>query len=129
MQETTRTRLTIFSRLWAIPMILFILLCIVAVVACMEENTDLMGLAVLGTLLMFVIQLCQLVAAIVVRRWWCVAGGVIGLVVSLFVMVCSIVALAAGQYRPPVIYENNDTIDSWQELLVDSIEYEEAFAE
>lgn len=109
MQETTKARLTVFARLWAIPMILFIVLAVVAAIAGMEERTNLMGVAVLGTVLMLIVQFCQLIAAIVVRRWWCVAGSVIGILISLFVMICAIVALAAGQYRPPAYA--NDSID------------------
>ena len=58
---------------------------------------------------MFLAMLCQLVTSIIVRRWWCLVGTIIGISVSLSVWICSIVALAAGQYRPPVREEPNDT--------------------
>ena len=92
-------------------MILFTVLCIAAVIATMNESKQWMGLAVLGTVVIMLVQLCQLAAAVAVRRWWCVAGSVFGIIVSLFVLVCSIVALAAGQYRPPVISDDTDTTE------------------
>jgi len=98
-----KSKLTVFARLWAVSMILFVVLSIAAVIAGMNNSVNWMGLAVVGTVLMLVVQLAQLVSAIVVRRWWCVAGAVIGVVVSVFVALCSIVALAAGQYRAPDI--------------------------
>lgn len=105
MNERTRLRLTRFSRLWAIPMLLSFAFSILAVYAGMDENKSLMGIGSVGCVLMLVILLCQIVAAIIVRRWWCMAGSVIGIALSLFVLTCSIVALAAGQYRPPVIFD------------------------
>ena len=110
MRERTKSRLTTFSRLWAIPMILCIALSIVGVIGCMDEQKNLIGIGATGSVLMFLIMLCQLVTSIMVRRWWCMVGVIIGIVVSLFVWVCSIVALAAGQYRPPVREETSDTI-------------------
>lgn len=103
MQESKKSRLIVFSRLWAIPMVLFVLLSIGAVIAAMNGHKNWMGLAVVGTVLMLIIQLAQLVSAITVRRWWCVTGAAIGVVVSLFVAASSIVALAAGQWRAPDI--------------------------
>jgi hypothetical protein len=98
---------------------------VAAVIACMDNHTNLMGMAVVGTVLMLSIQLSQLVAAVIVRRWWCVAGGVIGLAVSVFVILCSIVALAAGQYRPPVIRDIDSTeVDS---LTVETVEEDFSF--
>ena len=111
MRERTKSRLTTFSRLWAIPMILCIVLSIVGVIGCMDEQKNLIGIGATGSVLMFLIMLCQLVASIMVRRWWCMVGVIIGIVVSLFVWVCSIVALAAGQYRPPVREETRDISD------------------
>ena len=105
MKESTRSRLTVFSRLWAVSLILFIVLCILAVIATMGEKTDMMGIAVVGFCLVFIVQLCQLITAIVVRRWWCAAGAFIGILVSCFVLTCAIVALAAGKYRPPKIID------------------------
>ena len=109
MKESTRTRLTRFSRLWALSMGLCIGLCVVGVYACMTDRKTLMGIAAIGTILMFLAMLCQLVTSIIVRRWWCLVGTIIGISVSLSVWICSIVALAAGQYRPPVREEPNDT--------------------
>ena len=108
MKESTRKKLTIFSRLWAISMVLCIGMCIVGVIACMNEHRNLIGIAAIGTVLMFLIMLCQLVTSIITRRWWCLVGVIIGIALSIFVWVCSIVALAAGQYRPPVREEPND---------------------
>ena len=102
MKESTKSKLTIFARLWAVPMILFVVLSIVGVIGGMNENKDMMGISMVGTCLMLLILVCQLIASIVIRRWWCAAGSVFGILVSLFVMSCSIAALAAGQYRPPV---------------------------
>lgn len=103
MQESIKSKLIVFSRLWAVPMVLFVLLSITAVVAAMNNHADGMGLAVVGTVLMLIIQLAQLVSAVVLRRWWCVTGAAIGVAVSLFVAASSIVALAAGQWRAPDI--------------------------
>ena len=108
MKESTRTKLTKFSRLWALSMALCIGLCVVGVFACMTDRKVLMGIATIGTILMFLIMLCQLVTSIIVRRWWCVVGALIGMAVSLSIWFFSIVALAAGQYRPPVREEPDD---------------------
>lgn len=105
MQETTRSKLNAFARLWPLSMLLFVVLSIAAVIATMNERTNLMGAAVVASCVTFIIQLCQLVAAIIVRKWGKTIGAIFGIVVSLFVLTCSIVALAAGQYRPPVINE------------------------
>ena len=86
MQESTKSRLIVFSRLWAVPMILFVLLAVAAVIAGMNEHKSWMGLAVVGTVVMLIVQVAQLVSAIVVRRWWCVAGAVIGVAVSIFLL-------------------------------------------
>lgn len=102
MQESTRTKLTLFSRLWAVSMIAFTVLCIVAVIATMNENKDVMGIAVLGACAAFLVQLCHVITSVKVKRRWCVAGSVFGIVVSVFVSLCSVVALSAGQYRPPM---------------------------
>ncbi len=103
MKESTKSKLNIFAHLWAVSMILFVVLCIVGVIGGMNENKNMMGISMVGTCLMFLILVCQLIASIVIRRWWCVAGSVFGILLSLFVMACSITALAAGQYRPPVM--------------------------
>jgi len=100
MKESAKSKLTVFSRLWVVSMVLFIVLCIVAVIGGMNENKSMMGMATVGIVLMFIMMLCQLIAAVTVRRWWCVAGALFGVLASLFVLVCSVVALAAGQYRP-----------------------------
>ncbi|MCR4920821.1 MAG: RsiV family protein [Bacteroidaceae bacterium] len=113
MQESTKSRLIVFSRLWAIPTVLCVLLSIAAVIACMNEHKGWMGLAVLGTLLMLAILVCQLIAAIILRRWWHVAGSAFGILASVFVIASSIVALAAGQYRPPVMNNTDDDDSSW----------------
>ena len=101
MKEITKKRLGTFARWWALSMVLFISLSIGAVIAAINDSRNLMTLAILGTCVMLPIQFGQLVAAIIVRRWWCVAGCVLGIALSIFVMLCCMVALAAGQYRPP----------------------------
>ena len=101
-KESTKSRLTTFARLWVIPTILFIAMCVTAAIGVMKDRTVLMGISVIGTIVMFVILLCQLVAAIIVRRWWCMAGIILAILLSVGVWLCTIVALAAGQYRPPV---------------------------
>ena len=110
MREITKSRLIVFSRLWAVPMILFVLLSVAAVIAVMNNRVNWMGLAVVGSVLMLMVQLAQLVSAVIVRRWWCVLGAVIGVAVSLFVGVCSIVALAAGQWHAPEIRDNGEDV-------------------
>ena len=109
MQESTKSRLIVFSRLWAVPTVLFVVLAVAAVIAGMNDHRGWMGLCVLGTVLMLIILLAQLVSAIVVRRWWCVAGAVIGVAVSVFVALTSIVALGAGQWRAPEIHDQDDS--------------------
>ena len=101
--------MTIFSRLWAVPMVLFVLLSVAAVIAGMNDYTGWMTLAILGSVLMLLIQLAQVVMSIILRRWWCVAGAVIGVIVSVFVALCCIVAMAAGQWRAPEIHETADS--------------------
>lgn len=112
MKESTKGKLTVFSRLWAVSMILFVVLCVVGVIGGMNESKSLMGVSMAGTCVMFIVMVCQLVASIVIRRWWCVAGCVFGILVSLFFMACSITALAAGQYRPPVMEAEENVTDS-----------------
>lgn len=123
MQASTQSKLVKFCRLWAVTMLLFFVLCVVAVYAGMGERRNLMTLAIIGTVIVFVFQLAQLVSAIIVRRWWQVAGNVVGIAISLFAMICSIVALAAGQYRPPVIYD--DTADSTEAAADSAYFYQE----
>lgn len=101
MKEQTQSRLTLFAHLWAVSMVLFAVLCIVAVYGGMNDHKNLMGLGIVSFCAVFIIQICQSIAAIMVRRWWCFAFSVIGILVSLFILICCIVALGAGQYRPP----------------------------
>jgi hypothetical protein len=109
MQESTKSRLTVFSRLWAVAMVLFVLLAVAAVIAGMNEHRGWMGLCVVGTVVMLIVQLAQLVSAIVVRRWWYVTGAAVGVGVSIFVILTSIVALGAGQWRAPEIHDQDDS--------------------
>ena len=118
MREITKSRLIVFSRLWAVSMILFVLLSIAAVIATMNYHSGWMGLAVVGSGLMLAVQLAQLVSAVIVRRWWCVVGAVIGVAVSIFVALCSIVALAAGQWHAPEIRDNGDL-----DVAVDTVSF------
>lgn len=111
MEERTRTRLTKFSRLWPIPLVLFIVLCVVALFACINQQKDILALAGLGTILMFIIMLCQLVTSIIVRHWWYVVGTIVSIAISIFAWLCSIVLMAAGQYRPPIREETHDISD------------------
>ena len=99
MKASTIKKLTIFSRLWAVSMIIFAVLCIVAVIATMNENKDVMGIAVLAACVVFAVQVAHVVTSVIVKRGWCIAGSVLGIMVSIFVSLCSVVALAAGQYR------------------------------
>ena len=122
MQESTKSRLIVFSRLWAVSMVLFVLLAVAAVIAGMNEHRGWMGLAVLGTVLMLIVQLAQLVSSIIVRRWWCVAGAVIGVAVSIFVALTSIVALGAGQWRAPEIHDQENS----SVMLADTVFFSQA---
>ena len=122
MQESTKSRLIVFSRLWAVSTVLFVLLAVAAVIAGMNEHKGWMGLAVLGTVLMLIVQLAQLVSAIIVRRWWCVAGAVIGVAVSIFVALTSIVALGAGQWRAPEIHDQENS----SVMLADTVFFSQA---
>lgn len=125
MQESTKSRLIVFARLWAIPMVLCVLFSIAAVIAAIHEHKGWMGLAVLGTVLTLIVLFCQVVAAIVLRRWWHVVGSVMSIAVSLFVITCSIVGLAAGQYRPPVINDADGSDYTWS-LAEDTVSYSQA---
>jgi len=120
MREITKSRLIVFSRLWAVPMILCVLLSVAAVVAVMNNHTNWMGLAVVCSVLMLMVQLAQLVSAVIVRRWWCVVGAVIGVAVSVFVALCAIVALAAGQWHAPEIRDNGE------DVAVDTVSFSQA---
>ena len=110
MKESTIKKLATFSRWWFVSMLLFIVLCITAVIAMMNDQKNLMTLGVILSGLMFFIQFCQFFAALIIRRWWLAAGGFFGMVVSVFVWFCGIVALAAGQYRPPKMLEDDDMV-------------------
>ena len=121
MQESTRTKLTLFSRLWAVSMILFTVLCIVAVIATMNENKDVMGIAVLAACVVFAVQVAHVVTSVIVKRGWCIAGSVFGIAVSVFVTLCSVVALAAGQYRPPV--NANGPVEETELVAGDSVTF------
>ena len=121
MKESTIKKLTIFSRLWAVSMIIFIVFCIVAVIATMNESKDVMGIAVLGACVMFLVQVAHVVTSVIVKRGWCIAGSVFGIAVSLFVSLCSVVALAAGQYRPPV--NANGAVEPTELVAGDSVTF------
>lgn len=111
MKESTKSKLTKFTRLWAVSMVLSIALCIVGVFACIYEHRTLMGFAAIGTFLMFLVMFCQLLTSIIIRRWWSLVGVIFGLILSSIVVICSVVVLAAGQYRPPKREEPNDISD------------------
>ena len=120
MENATKPKLTLFARLWPLSVVLFLALCVAVCYAVINERTNLIGLSSVGLCLMFFVQLSQLISAIVVRKWWCLIGCIMGLVLSTFFLVCTIVALAAGQYRPPV----------WSdEALSDSTEVDDESAE
>lgn len=121
MKESTTKKLTFFSRLWAVSMIIFAVLCIVAVIATMNENKDVMGIAVLGACVMFLVQVAHVVTSVIVKRGWCIAGSVLGIMVSIFVSLCSVVALAAGQYRPPV--NANGPVEETELVAGDSVTF------
>ena len=124
MQDRTRSRLTLFARLWPVSVILLFILCITIGYAVIENKHSLIGLSFLGICFILIVQVCQLVAAIVVRRWWCFAGTVIGIILSTLILLFTTVGLAAGQYRPPKMIDN-DYVDSTEvvEDLTFPIEY------
>ena len=66
---------------------------------------------------MLLVQIAQLVSAIIVRRWWYVAGAVIGLAVSTFVFLTSVTALAAGQWPTAESHDSTDSSEYAQELF------------
>lgn len=111
MQEEKKSLLKTLVRLWFVPMVLCIALCIIGTIACINEHRGIMALAALGTIPMLIIMVCQLIASIFTRQWWCLGGAIFGIAISLFVMLCSIVALAAGQYRPPMRQETHNISD------------------
>lgn len=101
MNNKSHSRLTVFARLWPVSVILMLAFCIAVAYAVVDEKGYLAALSTIGICLVSVVLLGQLISAIAVRRWWCVAGTVVGLLLSAVFIVCTIVALAAGQYRPP----------------------------
>ena len=102
-------------------MILFIVFCIVGVLATMNESKDLIGIATLGACAMFLVQVAHVVTSVIVKRGWCIAGRVFGIAVSVFVSLCSVVALAAGQYRPPV--NANGPVEETELVAGDSVTF------
>ena len=123
MRESNKSKLTVFARLWAVPMVLFVLLSVAAVVAAMNDSSNWMGAAVVGTVVMLIVQIAQLVSAIIVRRWWYVAGAVIGLAVSTFVFLTSVTALAAGQWPTADSHDSTDSSEYAQELFTDEYSF------
>lgn len=73
----------------------------------------------LGCLALFVAQIVYLFTALFMRKWLLSLGVFVGLGVTIFLTLLCIVALAAGQYRPPKQYDEGDIVDS---LELDSTE-------
>lgn len=103
-------------------MLLFAILCVGGVIAAMNESKNLVGLATVAGGIVFVMQVCHVVTSVAVRRWWCVAGSLLGLVVSVFVVLTAVTALAAGQYRPPVA-ANDEPVAAEELAAGDSVTF------
>ena len=83
-----------------------------------NENKDQMTLMTIFCIILFAGQVVTLLMALFRRKWWTALLSLFGLVISIGVTLTCIVALAAGQYRPPV-RTDLDEVDSTE---VDSIE-------
>lgn len=117
----TKSTLTTLLRWWFILPIVYgvlIILCVFDVIE-HEETTTTRVLCVLGCLALFVAQVVYLLVALFRRKWWLSLGVFLGLCVNAVLTVFCIVALAAGQYRPPKQYDEDAILDS---LVLDSIE-------
>lgn len=98
MSERTKSRMTFFARLWPVSFLLFFVFCVLYAYGCMNKCLNFAGLGMIGIGITFLIQVGQMIAAIKEHRWWCLAGTILGLLLSVFVLSVSIVAAAAGQW-------------------------------
>lgn len=116
-----KSTLTTLLRWWFILPIVYgvlIILCVFDVIE-HEETTTTRVLCVLGCLALFVAQVVYLLVALFRRKWWLALGIFVGLGIDIVLTLLCIVALAAGQYRPPKQYDDSDIVDS---LVLDSTE-------
>lgn len=101
MEDTTRSRLTLFARLWPVSVILLLVFCVMFAYGVVDYKRNLMGIAAIGIFLTCVAQLAQFIVSIIAKRWWCMVGVILGGLMSVVILLFTVVGLAAGQYRPP----------------------------
>ncbi len=95
MQDSTKSRLITFSRRWYLSLIAFIG-CSFAIVYVVAEGYEiLITPCTVAMCLVFFIQFCQFVVAIVVRKWWQLLGALLGIAASLSVTVYVLKTLGA----------------------------------
>lgn len=121
MGEKTKSTLTTLLRWWFVwPIAYGVLITLFLFDVVDHEETTLMrALYFLGCLALFVAQIVYLFTALFMRKWLLSLGVFVGLGVTIFLTLLCIVALAAGQYRPPKQYDEGDIVDS---LELDSTE-------
>lgn len=117
----TKSTLTTLLRWWFVLPIAFGVLIIMYAFDIVEheEATFTRGLCLMGSLALFVLQIVYLFTALFMRKWWLALGIFVGLGIDIVLTLLCIVALAAGQYRPPKQYDDSDIVDS---LVLDSTE-------
>ena len=122
MKEQNNPRLTLFARLWPVSVVLFIVFSILYAYACMNNYFNLKGLGLVGSFIMLFVQVCQLIAANKMRRWWCFTGIIIGIVLSIVVFISCCVAAVAGQYHPSVNKEGCEEVCDTTETETEAVE-------
>ena len=90
-----------------------------------EEATTLRALLLMGSLIVFAGQIIFFFIALFLRKWWAVLGIFVGIAISVVITIFCIVALAAGQYRPPKQRDECDIVDT-TEVDTTFIDIEEA---
>ena len=94
-----------------------------------EEATFTRGLCLMGSLALFVLQIVYLFTALFMRKWWLALGIFVGLGIDIVLTLLCIVALAAGQYRPPKQYDEDVIVDSLELDSIEALYTEEAVEE
>ncbi len=127
----TKSTLTTLLRWWfLLPIVYGVLIILYAFdVVEHEEATDARALYLMGCLALFVAQIVYLFTALFLRKWWISLGIFIGLGINVVLTVLCIVALAAGQYRPPKQYDEDVIVDSLELDSIEALYTEEAVEE
>ncbi len=113
MEESTRTVLTRFSRLWPVFAGVSVLLCIAGIVAGLNESLLFMIVPMVIFFIMVVVQLCQMVVAVIAGRWKHFLGGLLGLALSVLAFYFCFInqpEFIGGKVDYPVDIAASDTI-------------------